>query len=180
MSRHTEMARKMQAVWGLYGHMDKQRHVAPYILDCVLAITWSEPSWLAERTLDILKSPYWLLSKMKNECSQDTSKACSLESIILGFTLYQNCPLKSKTWWVHRVPVAGLFMWLLSNWEFGAALTQGVFVKFILYPVSLSWMCLREAYCLTVSCRAPLPSLEWEQQVSRERVKPPGRVEVHS
>lgn len=87
MSRHTEMARKMQAVWGLYGRMDKQRHVTPYILDCVLAITWSEPSWLAERTLDILKSPYWLLSKMENECSQDISKACSLESIILGFTL---------------------------------------------------------------------------------------------
>lgn len=60
----------------------------------------SVPSRLSERTLDILKSPKcfeWLSSKMKNECSQEISKACSLESIILGFTLHQNCPLKSKT-----------------------------------------------------------------------------------
>lgn len=65
----------------------------------LLVITWSELSWLFERILNTLKSPNcfeWLSLKMKDECSQEISKAWSLESIILRFTLHQNCPQKSK------------------------------------------------------------------------------------
>jgi len=86
-----EMARKTQTVLGFYGHIDKHRHVAPHILDCVLSVTWSVPYWLSARTFDTLKGPNsfeWHSSMTENECSQKISKVSSLESIILGFTLH--------------------------------------------------------------------------------------------
>lgn len=117
-------------VW-VYGHVDEHRHIAPQVLDCVLPSAgvnhlrfWKDFWYSRESKLFwVTKDGMWMFKGI--------SKGGSLESIVLGFILHLNSPLKSKIWRVHRVPVAEFFTWLLPNWEFGTVFIQRTFVKLV-------------------------------------------------